>query len=68
MRKVYAISYGCQMNTLDAELVRGDLSRSGYRHVSEMSGADVILINTCFRSRPRRGQGRSGACWAVPGR
>ena len=47
MRKVYTISYGCQMNTLDAELVRGDLGRSGYEHVPEMSGADVILVNTC---------------------
>jgi len=47
MRKVYTISYGCQMNTLDAELVRGDLGRSGYQHVPEMSGADVILVNTC---------------------
>lgn len=46
-RKVYTISYGCQMNTLDAELVRGDLARNGYEHVSEMSGADVILVNTC---------------------
>lgn len=46
-RKVYTISYGCQMNALDAELVRGDLARGGYRLVSEMSGADVILVNTC---------------------
>ena len=46
-RKVYTISYGCQMNTLDAELVRGDLARNGYQHVADMSGADVILVNTC---------------------
>ena len=46
-RKVYTISYGCQMNTLDTELVRGDLGRSGYEHTAEMSGADVILVNTC---------------------
>jgi len=46
-RRVYTISYGCQMNALDAELVRGDLERGGYDLVGEMSGADVILVNTC---------------------
>ena len=46
-RKVYSVSFGCQMNLLDAELVLGDLARRGYARTDEMAGADVILVNTC---------------------
>ncbi len=46
-RRAYCVSFGCQMNTLDSELVQGDLMRRGYTRTSDMSDADVILINTC---------------------
>ena len=46
-RRAYCVSFGCQMNTLDSELVQGDLMRRGYTRTSEMTNADVILINTC---------------------
>jgi tRNA-2-methylthio-N6-dimethylallyladenosine synthase len=46
-RSVYFVSFGCQMNVLDAELVLGDFQRSGYARTEEMRQADVVLINTC---------------------
>ncbi len=47
MKHVYFVSFGCQMNVLDSELVLGDFQRSGYRRTDEMKRADVVLINTC---------------------
>ena len=47
MKRVYFVSFGCQMNVLDAELVLGDFQRSGYGRTDEMRDADVVLINTC---------------------
>ena len=46
-RRAYCVSFGCQMNTLDSELVQGDLLRRGYTRTTEIMDADVILINTC---------------------
>ncbi|MDJ0973444.1 MAG: tRNA (N6-isopentenyl adenosine(37)-C2)-methylthiotransferase MiaB [Planctomycetota bacterium] len=46
-RKVFFVSFGCQMNVLDAELVLGDLDRNGYGRTDKMKDADVVLINTC---------------------
>ncbi len=46
-RKVYFVSFGCQMNVLDSELVLGDLDRNGYSRTDVMKDADVVLINTC---------------------
>lgn len=46
-RSVYFVSFGCQMNVLDAELVLGDLDRGGYGRTDQMKDADVVLINTC---------------------
>ena len=47
VQHVYFVSFGCQMNVLDSELVLGDFARSGYRRTDEMKHADVVLINTC---------------------
>jgi len=46
-RSVYLETFGCQMNELDSELVRGHLSALGYRMTSDSSEADVVLYNTC---------------------
>jgi tRNA-2-methylthio-N6-dimethylallyladenosine synthase len=40
-------TFGCQMNELDSELVRGQLSALGYRFVEDDKAADVVLYNTC---------------------
>ncbi len=47
LRRVHLVSFGCQMNELDAELVMGDLARRGYARTDDPAEADVILVNTC---------------------
>ena len=44
---VYMETFGCQMNELDSELVRGQLAALGYRFVDDLAAADVVLYNTC---------------------
>lgn len=45
--KVYIETYGCQMNTLDGEIVISIMESAGYTHTNDIDKADVILINTC---------------------
>jgi tRNA-2-methylthio-N6-dimethylallyladenosine synthase len=45
--RVYLETFGCQMNELDSELVRGQLHALGYQFVEEDGDAQVILYNTC---------------------
>lgn len=44
---VYLETFGCQMNVLDSQLVRGQLEGMGYRFTDDWRGADVVLYNTC---------------------
>jgi len=44
---VHLETFGCQMNELDSELVRGQLQALGYRFVDAREDADVVLLNTC---------------------
>jgi tRNA-2-methylthio-N6-dimethylallyladenosine synthase len=44
---VYLETFGCQMNELDSELVRGQLVALGYRFIDDGSIADIVLYNTC---------------------
>jgi len=44
---VYLETFGCQMNELDSELVRGQLMRLGYTFVDDPDQAQVVLFNTC---------------------
>ena len=44
---VYLETFGCQMNELDSELVRGQLLRLGYSFVDRPDDAEVVLFNTC---------------------
>ena len=46
-RAVYLETFGCQMNVLDSQLVRGQLEGLGYRFIDDWKAADVILYNTC---------------------
>ncbi len=46
-RKVFIDTYGCQMNVLDSELVRGQLETAGYELTIQKDQADVVLLNTC---------------------
>ncbi len=45
--RVYLETFGCQMNELDSELVRGQLSALGYSFVESDREAQVVLYNTC---------------------
>ena len=45
--RVYLETFGCQMNELDSELVRGRLASLGYRFTPDPAEADVVLYNTC---------------------
>jgi len=47
MHSVFLETFGCQMNELDSELVRGQLSTLGYRFVNDPAEARVVLFNTC---------------------
>ncbi len=46
-RRVFLETFGCQMNVLDSQLVRGQLSGLGYTFVDDWKRADVVLYNTC---------------------
>ena len=46
-KRVYLETFGCQMNELDSELVRGQLGALGYTFTRDASAADVIIYNTC---------------------
>jgi tRNA-2-methylthio-N6-dimethylallyladenosine synthase len=45
--RVYLETFGCQMNELDSELVRGQLVSLGYSMVERDEDAQVVLYNTC---------------------
>jgi tRNA-2-methylthio-N6-dimethylallyladenosine synthase len=44
---IYLETFGCQMNVLDTQLVRGQLQALGYRFIEDWKTADVVLYNTC---------------------
>jgi tRNA-2-methylthio-N6-dimethylallyladenosine synthase len=46
-RTVYLETFGCQMNELDSELVRGQLQTLGYTFTDNLKAADIVLYNTC---------------------
>ncbi len=46
-RSVYLETFGCQMNVLDSQLVRGSLQSLGYTFTDDWRNADVVLYNTC---------------------
>src|SRR5947199_10336326 len=43
----YLETFGCQMNVHDSEKIVGTLVQEGYRQVSTVEDADLILYNTC---------------------
>ncbi|KAK6030193.1 radical SAM methylthiotransferase, MiaB/RimO family [Ostertagia ostertagi] len=46
-RKVKYITYGCQMNVNDMEVVRALLKNSDYVETEDLQDADVIVLITC---------------------
>ena len=47
MQTVYLETFGCQMNELDSELVRGHLESLGYQFTEDPASASILLYNTC---------------------
>jgi len=46
-RKYYILTYGCQMNKNDSEIIAGMLTQKGYHPTEELKEADLIILNTC---------------------
>jgi len=44
---VHVVTFGCQMNKYDSQLVEGRFRASGYRLSDDLASADVVLFNTC---------------------
>ena len=52
-RKYLIITFGCQANEFDTELLAGMLESMGYRAAAGPADADLIVINTCaVRRKP----------------
>ena len=43
----HLITYGCQANVRDSEVIAGILEEMGYRHTELLEEADIIILNTC---------------------
>jgi tRNA-2-methylthio-N6-dimethylallyladenosine synthase len=46
-KKVAVKTFGCQMNVYDSERMTEALAAEGYVETSEISEADVVVLNTC---------------------
>ena len=44
---IYLMTFGCQMNLSDAEVVAGLMSEAGYRLTEVLEEADLVVIHTC---------------------
>ena len=44
---VALVALGCPKNTVDAEVMLGDLQRYGLRVVEKPEAADIVIVNTC---------------------
>ncbi|SFR06059.1 tRNA (N6-isopentenyl adenosine(37)-C2)-methylthiotransferase MiaB [Desulfoscipio geothermicus] len=47
MQTYHIITFGCQMNEHDSELIAGMLENSGYVPAEDQHEADLIVLNTC---------------------
>ena len=54
MKKIGMVSLGCPKNTVDTELVLGDLLQDDYEVTSNEEEAEVIIVNTCGFIEPAK--------------
>ncbi len=61
--KATVITYGCQMNKRDSEILSGLLAEMGYELTKDLEDSDLILINTCCvrENADKRIYGRIGS-------
>ena len=45
--KVSIVQLGCPKNTTDAEVLLGDLVKSGFEVTEELEESDAVIVNTC---------------------
>jgi tRNA-2-methylthio-N6-dimethylallyladenosine synthase len=45
--RVCIVTFGCQMNKLDSEILGGELTRAGFVLTGHPDDADAVLYNTC---------------------
>lgn len=43
----HLMTFGCQMNDRDSEILAGMLHEMGYEPTADLQAADIILLNTC---------------------
>src|ERR1700722_1002352 len=46
-KTVYIETFGCQMNKADSENMLGLLDEIGYKQTSDITSADLMVLNTC---------------------
>lgn len=46
-KTVHFVSLGCPKNRVDSEIMLGTATEEGFRHVSDASEAEIIVVNTC---------------------
>ncbi|MGD0220198.1 MAG: radical SAM protein, partial [Acidimicrobiales bacterium] len=46
-RKFFVRTFGCQMNEHDSEQIAADLVANGLERTSDLTEADVVIVNTC---------------------
>lgn len=46
-RLCYIVTYGCQLNNADSEVLNGILEEMGYENTEDKNEADLIMFNTC---------------------
>ncbi|HPS03335.1 MAG TPA: tRNA (N6-isopentenyl adenosine(37)-C2)-methylthiotransferase MiaB, partial [Candidatus Sumerlaeota bacterium] len=61
------VTFGCQMNAYDSEVMAGILEARGWKPVEAEEDADVLLFNTCIvrASAEQRALGRIDALKAL---
>lgn len=47
MPKYHIITFGCQMNLSDSERIATIIEEMGYEKISQIKGADLIVLNMC---------------------
>ena len=45
--KLHVVTFGCQMNKYDSELVEGRFRKRGWSTTADIGEADLVLFNTC---------------------
>ena len=50
--RIFVKSFGCSTNLADGEVLAGCLAKAGYKLVDSLSGADLIIYNTCAVKGP----------------